>query len=87
MVRAATESPSEVDVNEAIDAALTAVNMIVPGGPSSRGFIKLGPSMQKLVKSTRQSTLQEVGLSKSMAPSLNPPPTVTSGLRTIPIAK
>ena len=74
-------------MDKAVDAALTAVHMIMLGFPSSQGFIKLGPFMRKPLKSTHQSTLLEIGLSKSMAPSLNPPQTVTSGLRTIPIAK
>ena len=81
------ESPLEAEVDMALDAELTAFNMIVHGYPSSKGFVKLGPSMRKPSKSTRKSTLIEVGLSRSMAPSLNPPPSVTSGLRAIPIAR
>ena len=84
---AAMESPAEAKVDKALNVALITVNMIVSGYPSSKGFVKLGPSMRKSSKSTRQSTLIEIGLSRSRAPSLNPPPSVTSGLRPIPIAR
>ena len=66
---------------------MTAVDVVVPMGSADRSYVKLGPTKDKPVKPTRQSTLLEIRLSRWMAPSLNPPPMVTSGLRTIPIAK
>ena len=83
----AVVSPADAEATEELEAVMTADVVIIASETASRSYIKLGPTKEKPTKKTRQSMLLEVGLSKSMAPSLNPPPLVTSGMRVIPVAK
>lgn len=84
---AVTESPTDVEAVEVLEAMLTTTDVVVPSGSADQSYVKLGPTKERPAKSTRQSTLLDISLSRSMAPSLNPPAPVTSGLHAIPIAK